>query len=57
MALSDQRPKIKIKKTSPVGRHLVSPVNINRPTPVGRHNKSSINIKKSIPFSGGTPEK
>ena len=57
MALSDQRPKIKIKKTNPRGKHLKSPVSVTKTRLGGRHTKSPVNIKKSVPFAGGIPEK
>jgi len=57
MALSDQKPKIKINKTSPRGRHLKSPVSVTKNRISGRHTKSPVNIKRSVPFAGGTPEK
>jgi len=57
MALSDQRPKIKINKTNPRGKHLKSPVSVTKTRLGGRHTKSPVNIKRSVPFAGGTPEK
>ena len=57
MALSDQRPKIKINKTNPRGKHLKSPVSVTKTRLGGRHIKSPVNIKKSVPFAGGIPEK
>jgi len=57
MALSDQKPKIKINKTNPRGRHLKSPVTITKTRISGRHTKSPVQIKRSVPFAGGTPEK
>jgi|TARA_B100000927_G_scaffold247014_1_gene210126 hypothetical protein len=57
MALSDQKPKIKINKTNPRGRHLKSPVTITKTRISGRHSKSPVQIKRSVPFAGGTPEK
>jgi hypothetical protein len=57
MALSDQKPKIKINKTNPRGRHLKSPVSVTKNRISGRHTKSPVNIKRSVPFAGGIPEK
>jgi|TARA_X000001382_G_scaffold23927_1_gene14860 hypothetical protein len=57
MALSDQKPKIKINKTNPSGRHLKSPVSVIKNRISGRHTKSPVNIKRSVPFAGGIPEK
>ena len=57
MALSDQKPKIKINKTNPSGRHLKSPVSVIKNRISGRHTKSPVNIKRSVPFARGIPEK
>ena len=52
MALVDQKPKIKINKTNPRGRHTKSPVTIVKSKISGNNTKSPVQIKRQFLLPG-----